>query len=63
VHTSFSKKVRKHKPTQTPAASNAPADQQTSKATLMAAALVFFLADVIVIVVLLAPLAQEMGKE
>jgi hypothetical protein len=29
----------------------------------MAAALVFFLADVIVIVLLLAPLAQEMGKE
>ena len=63
VRTSFSKKVRKHKPTQAPAASNAPADQQTSKATLMAAALVLFLADVVVIVLLLAPLAKQMGKE
>jgi hypothetical protein len=54
--------VREHKPTQAPAASNAPADQQTSKAMLMAAALVLFLADVVVIV-LLVSLAQEMGKE
>ena len=58
VRTSFSKKVRKHKPTQAPAASNAPADQQTSKATLMAAAFIFLLVDV-VIILLLAPLPKE----
>jgi ABC-type Fe3+ transport system permease subunit len=54
--------VRKHKPTQAPAASNAPADQQTSKATLMAAAFIFLLVD-FVVVLLLVSLAQEMGKE
>ena len=50
------------KPTQAPTANNAPADQQTSKATLMAAAFIFLLVD-FVVVLLLVSLAQEMGKE
>ena len=47
--------------TQAPTAHNAPADQHSSK-TMLVAALVLFLADV-VFILLLVSLAQEMGKE
>jgi hypothetical protein len=63
VRTSFTKKVRQHKPTEAAPTQHAAADQQANKATLVAAALILFLADVVVIVLLLVPFAQEMGKE
>ena len=61
VRTSFTKKVRQHKPPEAAPTQHAAANQQTNKSTLVAA-LVLFLADVVVIL-LLVSLAQEMGKE
>ena len=59
VCTSFTKKVREHKPTEAAPTQHAAADQQANKATLAAA---LILVDVVV-VLLLAPLPKEMGKE
>jgi hypothetical protein len=59
----LAKEACKEQTTQAPAPHDAPADQQASKAMLVAATLVLFLGDVVVIVVILVPLAQEMGKE
>jgi len=56
--TSFTKKVREHKPTEAAPTQHAAADQQASKSMLVAAALILLLVDV-VIVLLLAPLAKE----
>ena len=54
---SFTKKVREHKPTEAAPTQHAAADQHASKPMLVAAALILLL-DV-VIVLLLAPLAKE----
>ena len=58
VRTSFTKKVREHKPTQAAPTHHAAADQQASKPMLVAATLVLLLVDV-VIVLFLAPLSKE----
>ena len=50
VRTSFTKKVREHKPTEAAPTQHAAADQQTNKSTLVAAAaLVLLLVDFVVI--------------
>ena len=61
VRTSLPKKVREHKPTEAAPTQHAAADQQASK-PMLAAALILLLVD-FVIVLLLAPLPKEMGKE
>src|SRR6516165_3474715 len=58
---SFTKKVREHKPTEPAPTQHAAADQQASKPMLVAAALVLLLVDV-VIILFLAPLPKEACK-
>ena len=60
---SFTKKVREHKPTEAAPTQHAAADQQANKSTLVAAALILLLVDVVIVLLLLAPLPKEMGKE
>ena len=62
VRASLAKKVREHEPTEAASTQHATADQQASKAMLVAAALIVLLVD-FVIVLLFAPLPKEMGKE
>jgi hypothetical protein len=61
VRTSLTKKVLEHKPTEAASTQHAAADQQASKVMLVAATLILRLVDVVIL--LLVPLAQEMGKE
>ena len=63
VRTSFTKKVREHKPTEPAPTQHAAADQQANKSTLVAALVLLLLVDVVVVLLLLVSLAQEIGKE